>query len=756
MNSLASLIALALVAAPAEDPRMDVVRVQIQGQTSEALAVTEKLLATQPDLARRLGYDYLRGRLLAELDQAQEASSAYLLSISATPTLAMYSYFRLAVEQERQGHPEMAAGLIAKVVAAPQSLPIRTAAIRLLRRSLAGGGDCRLLGGLREQQFGGSDRREVQLARAECALKQGEPVKAMAIVSALLTETREDDIAYQAARLAVNPALLTVNRDMLLIVGLTLHQHRDFARSSHFLDRALPAPTVGQTLDLSVFPHHYARSRNDFWLGAYAAAASGFSVLAAAAPTAEKKADALYQQGRSHELASDWTAASAAFRRSYLASPAGEWGGAGLFSALRLEWRAGNEAAALEAYQILLGVRGSREHAARAALFLASSDLAQGRADRAADWLADAERLGGGVVGEVDYWQGRLGELVGDVERAATHYAEVLRRSAYSPFAEEALLRLKSPGLVATSRDLGVRLGSSDRLADWLLAWGLLGDSHPRGPQLLKAMAIRWEAEPVVSALFRLVEVPVEQWPLWAQPLGRPEETLLALGLFAEGAPAVSRHFPTSNPTLAFTGSLYLARAGETHESLRLAEILAQRLPRTLPHRLLPPAFRALLYPLPHREIIVAETSRQGVEPWLLAAIVREESRFDPNALSEASARGLTQFTQQTAARFGSALGKSVIEPHELYLPEVALGLGAAYLKDLSNTFRGADAPMVAAYNAGENQARLWLAHCFTKDRAEYLSKVSFRQTRAYVEKVLTSRNHYREIYRSASSDAKP
>ncbi len=747
MNTAATLVALALVSAPAEDPRIELVKVQLVGQRSEALAATEKMLATQPDLARRLGLEYLRGRLLAELDQAQEASTAYLTSISTSPGLAMYSYFRLALEHERQGHPEMAAGLVAKVVASSQPLPIRTAAIRLLRRSLAAGGDCRLLGGLREQQLDAADRREIQLARAECALATGETPRAAGLISKLLAETREDDIAYQAARLAADRQLAPVSQELLLAVGLALHQHRDFARSNQYLDRSLSALVPGRVLDGVSFSQHYARSRNDFWLGTFKAAAERFAGLSEVAPTAEKKADALYQQGRSHELANEWTAASASFRRAYLADPAGEWGGAALLSALRLEWRAGNEAAAREAYQLLLALRGSREHAARGALFLAASDLAQGRADRADGWLADAQRMGGGVEGEVEYWRGRLAERLGNIDTAVLAYGEVLRSSAYSPFAEEAGKRLRSSALNAASRDQGVRLGGSARVSDWSLAWHLLGDGHPRGPQLLKALASHWEAQPGVAPFFRLSEVPVEKWPLWAQPLGRPEETMLALGLFGEGAPAVARHFPTSNPTLAFTGSLHLARAGQIHESLRLAEILSQRLPKSLPHRLLLPAFRRLLYPLPYREQIEQDTTRHGIEPWLLAGIVREESRFDPNALSGASARGLTQFTQQTAARFGSALGKSAIEPYELYEPEVALALGAAYLKDLADTFQGIDAPMVAAYNAGEDQARLWLAHCFTKDRAEYLSKVSFRQTRAYVVKVLSSRNQYREIY---------
>jgi soluble lytic murein transglycosylase-like protein len=747
MTGAASLVALALLAAPADDPRLLLVEQQLAERLPEALAEVERLLATSPDLARRLGLDYLRGRLLDRLGKPLEAKDAFLTALSTNPSLSLYSYFWLAVEYERLGHPEMAAGLVARVVAADPPFPQLGAAVRLLRRSLAAGGDCRVLGGIREARFAPVERREIQFARAECALRQGEPAKAWPLLMSVLAESRADEVAREAAELAAERLSLERDSRLTLAVGLTLHEHREFSRSSEVLDRLLPeGPPDGRPLAPAEFASRYARVRNDFWQGRYQAAALGFGRLVEQAARGEQRADALYQQGRCLELAGDWHGAAAAFRRTFEADPNGSWGSAGLLAALRLEWRSGREAGALELYGLLLGRRQGRDHAARAALFLASSDLVRGRADRAAPWLDQAALLGGSGP-EVSFWRGRLAELAGDPGRAVASYLAALRADPYHPFADAARKRLAGPALAAATQAAGARLAGSGRLPDLAGAWLLLGEGQPQGAQALRALAGRLRDDPVASPYLRLAEVPVAEWQIWRAELRQPDEMLLALGLWEEGATAVPRHFPPSSPSLVFTGGRHLARAGEIQRALRLAESLEERLPASLPHRLLPVGYRELLYPLPYREEILGHAARHGVDPALLLAIIREESRFDPRALSAASARGLAQFTQPTSRRLAGRLGREEIPPGDLYLPEVSIALGAVYLEELGRLFPRAPLVAVAAYNAGEDQARLWMSHCFSRESAEYLSKVSFRQTRSYLAKVLASRAHYREIY---------
>jgi soluble lytic murein transglycosylase len=79
--------------------------------------------------------------------------------------------------------------------------------------------------------------------------------------------------------------------------------------------------------------------------------------------------------------------------------------------------------------------------------------------------------------------------------------------------------------------------------------------------------------------------------------------------------------------------------------------------------------------------------------------------------------------------------------------PETSIALGAAYLRELKDRFAGDVARMVVAYNAGEAQADAWKRYCFSDDPAEFYTKVTFRETRGYLDKVLTSYGHYRELY---------
>src|SRR6185436_2727656 len=130
----------------------------------------EQELAERPEASRRLGLDYLRGHLLDRLGDLQEASLAFGDAMAVSPDLALYSRYRLALDQERMGHPEVAAGLIATVVE-KGSGPLLSDAVHLLHRSVAAGGDCRLLGGLRPEALPDPERRRLLVVQADCALR---------------------------------------------------------------------------------------------------------------------------------------------------------------------------------------------------------------------------------------------------------------------------------------------------------------------------------------------------------------------------------------------------------------------------------------------------------------------------------------------------------------------------------------------------------------------------------------------------------
>ncbi|TNF72525.1 MAG: lytic transglycosylase domain-containing protein, partial [Acidobacteria bacterium] len=305
----------------------------------------------------------------------------------------------------------------------------------------------------------------------------------------------------------------------------------------------------------------------------------------------------------------------------------------------------------------------------------------------------------------------------------------------------------------ATARDEAGRLAQSGRNRDLHAVWLLLGDTDPAGLAARRRLERNLHRDPVARDFLAWTPVPAADWPLWETPARRPEELLLALGIVEQDPSVVERHFPVAQVPLGLTGSRVLAHAGLIRPAMRQAEILLQRVPASVPPRLLPASFQELLsyYPM-----IVDQAGQFGIDPLLLMAIIREESRFDPNAVSTASARGLTQFVLPTARRFVSAVGLARIRAQDLHQPEISIALGAAYLSDLAARYGGAQHIMIAAYNAGEDQARLWQSYCYSRDAAEYFSKVGFAQTRDYLRKVESSRARYADLYASPGGGAQP
>lgn len=732
-----------LAAVTVADPRPTLVEMQLAGRSREALARVDTELEQRPEPSRQLGLDYLRGHLLAQLDESQKSADAFGDAMARTPELGAFSRYRLAIEQERMGHPEVAAGLAAGVVDSRQPVLLRDA-VQLLSRSLAAGGDCRLLGGLKLEELPAQQRRILTLSQADCALRSGSRELARTILAGLLEENRNDDTAHSAAeRLA---GLVSENEGgrLPLLLGLVFHQHREFERALTHLRRALD-PAEGLS-DKEVSEGRYAQGRSHFWLKHYAPAAVVFGSLAHLSKRPEERSRSLYQQGRSYELLGEWKLAAESFRRAYLTEPEGEWSAAALFSILRLRWRTGAENQVSDVYDLLTSRREWREQGLRATLFLVSSDIVRRRSDRVRAWLERAapetpeERL------EVAYWRGRAAELERDPFGAVAAYLEALRIDLYHPLAQSARGRLDSALLSKAATAEGRRMAASDRFEDLYGAWLLLGNSGETGRKAWKRAQQRLLADRNRAPLVRLSEVPVRSWPIWDATLRRPEEMLLSLGILHEGSSAVRQHFPASEPSLAFTGIRLLARGGEHDRSIQLAELLRLRGGDRVPLIFQPRDFHELLYPSPYKEILQTQSRLRGVPPSLLAAIIREESRYDRFALSPAAARGLTQFTLPTARKIAADIDLSRLEPEDLYRPEIALSLGAAYVATLLKEFNGAHHMAVAAYNAGEPQAALWRSYCFSPETEEFFTKVSFQETRNYLRKVLTSRAHYEEL----------
>jgi soluble lytic murein transglycosylase len=152
------------------------------------------------------------------------------------------------------------------------------------------------------------------------------------------------------------------------------------------------------------------------------------------------------------------------------------------------------------------------------------------------------------------------------------------------------------------------------------------------------------------------------------------------------------------------------------------------------------------IFPWPGRAAVEAEAREFGVDPLLLAAIVRQESTFDLEALSRAGARGLAQLMPGTAAQAARGLDVTLY-PEWLTVPDLNLHLGAAHLAALLRRFRGRVEVAVAAYNAGAAPVSRWITRPGAEDPDQFIEQIPFPETRGYVRAVLRNRDLYRALY---------
>lgn len=142
-------------------------------------------------------------------------------------------------------------------------------------------------------------------------------------------------------------------------------------------------------------------------------------------------------------------------------------------------------------------------------------------------------------------------------------------------------------------------------------------------------------------------------------------------------------------------------------------------------------------YPLEYEHILRAHAKNHGLDPALLAAVVYVESRFDPNARSEAGALGLMQLLPATAEGIALRTGGSAFVVADLRDPEINVRYGSWYLDHLRERY-GSTALALAAYHAGQGNVDEW-----RRNRAG----IAFPETRRYVKDVMELQRLYRRAY---------
>ena len=159
--------------------------------------------------------------------------------------------------------------------------------------------------------------------------------------------------------------------------------------------------------------------------------------------------------------------------------------------------------------------------------------------------------------------------------------------------------------------------------------------------------------------------------------------------------------------------------------------------------------FMRTAYPLGYREIVEEEAQTQGVDPALVYAVMKAESNFDPNADSDAGARGLMQITEVTFDWIKMKIApKESLTFDDLYDPETNIRFGSYFVSYCLDRYSGHLATAAAAYHSGVGTVDGLLGQEAYSTDGVTLDHYPYPQMRLYVKKITESYQHYSEIYK--------
>jgi peptidoglycan lytic transglycosylase len=300
------------------------------------------------------------------------------------------------------------------------------------------------------------------------------------------------------------------------------------------------------------------------------------------------------------------------------------------------------------------------------------------------------------------YWSGRASEQYGDLATAAARFTVTATDYYNSYYGRLALARLTSERVAAIKPTFqrvaatpAKPLPTAQRIG-LLIATGLYREALGE----LKYAQRVWGDSPQVQATVGYVQQ--------------------RLGNVRAGINAMKRAYPQ-----------YLAAGGEA-------------LPNEIQH---------VIFPLDYWPLLQKHGAARGVDPYLLAALVAQESNFDPTVVSSAQAIGLMQVLPSTGRAYAKVLGLRAFSSRKLNDPEVNVQIGTTLFANTVKRFGGVYFAL-AAYNAGDGRVVAWQRERPGLPQDEFIDDIPFPETQNYVKRILGTAEDYRRLYGPTSRDS--
>ena len=340
-------------------------------------------------------------------------------------------------------------------------------------------------------------------------------------------------------------------------------------------------------------------------------------------------------------------------------------------------------------------------------------ELRQGRTDDALRQFREQLELypSSNEVTAAMYWEGRLLEEKGDLPGARAWYAKLSERYRNYYYALMARERLRTIGIQAMTDD------------------PLLAHIHPVA----------------------------ELDPSAAEVTPPPDDLRMEKSKLLENAGlidfAVKELQAVPNCGSGNWASLQVARIyTDNNQPHRALQYLKHVVPSYTAQEIgtLPVPYWKVLFPRPFWPEVQRFAAENNLDPYLVAALIRQESEFNPGAVSYANAYGLMQLLPGTGKTMAKSVGMKHYNTAALLAPTTNIELGTRYFRDMTNKL-GMVEYALAAYNAGSDRVEDWRDNSHYRDIQEFVESIPFYQTRDYVQSIVRNAAIYRRLYGSTT-----
>jgi soluble lytic murein transglycosylase len=320
------------------------------------------------------------------------------------------------------------------------------------------------------------------------------------------------------------------------------------------------------------------------------------------------------------------------------------------------------------------------------------------------------------------YWRARLAEEDGDAPMASAYYQKIsdrFRNYYYGPLARDRVSKLQLPA-------------------------GTQGGDSPGGGTI--------EADPphyaVLDHLPAISGIPaIKDVSLPEDNLRVEKARLLENGGLLDFAVRELKG-AADNPTAAWVP----AEIARMYEDAGRYDIAVETLKRAVPNYFavdlpaLPRSYWEALFPKPYWPDLKKYSSANGLDPYLVASLIRQESEFNPAAVSNKNACGLMQLLPRVGKGMAKQLKLKHFSVTQLFNPAINMQLGTRYFRAMVDQFGGFEYAL-AAYNAGDDRVKDWQAAGKYRDVQEFVESIPFTETREYVQAIMRNANVYKQLY---------